>query len=163
MSASRESVSLTKAAVLARIQEHEDYYKSLPKLSFVKHRTNEPVNLKRTHTAKTFTAKFFEKFNEEYLTMDKSQGIQDTKNSARRSAGDVFRCAYSYLGDKITLLDIIIECHKLIDDKQVGSNHCYQIDKRVYKERGQNNGQYYNPREYDEFGFTQAHYNLLKR
>lgn len=157
----KEKVALDKQAILDKIELAAEYYKSLPKLAFERSLDSEKIKLKRTHTEKTFVDKFFNKFNLEYKTILKDSGDIDTTIGTRRSIGDVFRIAYSYLGNKISLLEIIKEAQILIINKGIASNYCYQIKKRVYKERGVTNGAYYNPSEYDELGLTKAHYDLL--
>lgn len=157
----RHSVALRLQDVLTRIKEAEDYYKSLQPLMFLRKADKEEIKLKKSNNAETFVKKFFEKFNSEYVTVFKESKRVDTDVNTRRSIGDIFRIAYSYLGDKITLEDIIIEVTKAVENKQCASNYCYQINKTVYKERGNTNGTYYNPEISNELGLTRAHYHLL--
>jgi len=157
---SRSEVPLTIDAINNRVKEAEDYYKNLEPLIF-RREGGMIVPLKKDNTAKSFVKKFIVKFNEEFRTFYKKSNNLYTTTGTRRSAGDVFRCAYSYLGDKITLTDILIELTKAVDNEFAGSNTCQQINKRVYKDRGKTNGSYFNTGVLDEFGFTRAHYNLL--
>lgn len=157
----RGEVPLTLEAILAKVAIAEEYYKSLEVLRFKKTVNNELVKLKKNNDSKTFTRKFFEKFNKEYNTFYKETDNIYCNIDTRRSIGDVFRAAYNYLGDKITLADIMVETYNKVEEKTIASNYCYQINKRVYKERGQTNGSYYDPTKSDELGFIKAHYQLL--
>lgn len=157
---SRSAVDLRIADILARITEAENYYKGLEALHF-RRADGSVVAVKKTNTAESFCRKFIAKFNEEFRTFyTNSKNLYTTVNT-RRSIGDIFRCAYSILGDKITLKDIIVEMIKLVDNEEAGSNYCFQINKRVYKFRGNKNGNFFDPGQHDELGFTEAHYRML--
>lgn len=158
----KQPVPLKLQDVLNRIEQAEKYYKSLTPLLFIRLKDSEVIRLKRTHTAETFVKKFLEKFNKEYITVFKESKKTDTHVNCRRSVEDIYRIAYSYFGDRITLKDIIIELTKAVDDKLCATNWCTQILKTVYKERGNTNGSYYNAEKYNELGLTKAHYDLLK-
>lgn len=160
----REEVPLTKIAVLARIAEAEKYYQTLEKLDF--RRSNletDKVKMRKDNTAESFVRKFFNKFNTEFKTYYSKSGKLYTDLDTRRSIGDLYRTAQSYLGDnKITLLDIIKYTYQKVLKKEICSNYCYRINKRVYKERGPNkNGLFYDPNYIDELGLKEAHYKLL--
>ena len=157
----REDVELTIEAILDKLQKSEDYYKSLELLIF-KRNDGSKVIVKKTNTAKSFVTKFFEKFNNEFYTHYKNSDNSYSTIETRRSIGDVFRSAYSYLGSKITLVDVLVETYQLWENKEIGSNYCKQITKRVYIDRGDNNGCYYDSTLPDELGLTKAHYLLLK-
>lgn len=159
----RTEVDLTMDAILEKIAKAEAYYISLEKLDFRKmDAAQSKVKLKKDNTTETFVRKFFDKFNVEYRTHYTESNNIYCINETRRSIGDVFRCAYSYLGSKIKLKDVILETYKRNLDKSICANYCYQINKRVYKERGENkNGQYYDPNYSDELGFKLAHYKIL--
>lgn len=157
----RDKVALTKEAVLEKIQKAENYYKTLEKLEFRK-LPSDKVKMRKDNTAESFVRKFFDKFNTEFATYYSVSGNLYCNIDTRRSIGDVYRTAQCYLGKKITLKDIMIETYKRVLDQKICENYCYQINKRVYKERGPNkNGQYYDPSQLDEFGLTKAHYDLL--
>ena len=159
----RTEVPLTIEAILDKITKAEDYYKSLEKLDFRKaDPAQTKVKLKKDNNVESFVRKFFDKFNKEYRTHYTLSNNIYCILETRRSIGDIFRCAYCYLGSKIKLKDIIIETYKRNLSKNICANYCYQINKRVYKERGEKkNGEYYDPTKSDELGFTLAHYKLL--
>lgn len=157
---SRSEVALNINAILDRVKEAEEFYKNLEPLNF-RRSDGSIVPVRKDNTVKSFVEKFFVKFNEEFRTFYKKSMNLYTGIDTRRSVGDVYRAAYSYLGSKITLADIMVETQLLISNNRIASNTCQQINKRVYKERGRTNGTYYNPENYDEFGFTKRHYDLL--
>lgn len=160
----RTDTALTKEAVLAKIKQAEIYYQTLEKLDFRKSSSlADKVKMRKDNTAESFVRKFFDKFNTEFKTYYSKSGQLYTDLDTRRSIGDLYRTAQSYLGNnKITLLDIIIYTYKRVLNKEICSNYCYRINKRVYKERGPNkNGLYYDSNYVDELGLTQAHYQLL--
>lgn len=156
----RTQTDLTIEAVLAKLKIAEDYYKTLEVLNF-KRINNTIVTVKKTNNAESFTRKFFDKFAKEFKTYYKVSNNQYSDLDERRSLGDVFRLAYSYLGNKIELKDIAFECFKLVEEKKIASNYCNNIKKRVYKERGDYNGRYFNVNDIDELGLTKDHYTLL--
>lgn len=162
MSLSRTEVPLTLDAILRRISEAEKHYQELEKLEFRKPGEAIKVKLKKDNNNETFVRKFFDKFNFEYKTYYSVSENIYCDIDTRRSIGDIYRAAYSYLGNKITLKEVIIHTYNRVLRNEICSNYCYRINKRVYKERGENkNGQYYDPSYYDELGFTKQHYQLL--
>lgn len=158
-----EHIILKLPNILAEIEKREIDYKAMVPLSFIKETTGEPVKLKKNNNAESFVRKFFEKFNKEYETIIKSSKETYCGINTRRSIEDVFRLAYSYLGEKITLKDIIIATYNKILAGELTANNCYQINKRVYKDRPQQNGNFYNSGNTDELGFTRDHYTLLTK
>lgn len=155
----KTNTELTIEAVLAKLLIAQEYYESLEILVFKK--DDLIIKLRKDNTSKSFTRKFFDKFSKEFKTYYKGSGNIYSNIDERRSLGDVFRIAYSYLGNKIQLKDIASECFELVKLEKIASNTCNQINKRVYKERGLTNGTYYNKTEIDELGLTYSHYELL--
>jgi len=159
----RSEVELNIESILIKIEKAENYYKSLEPLEFIKYVTDEQVKLKKNNTIESYCRKFFDKFNSEYVTVIKKSTNTQTGINCRRSAGDVFRTGYSYLGDKITLAGVLTQIYELLETNKIGSNYCFDINKRVYIDRGMNNGCYYDKNQPDELGLTQNHYLLLKK
>lgn len=157
----RGEVALTREAVLAKLATAEEYYKSLEPLIFKKANTGEEVKLRKDNTSESFVRKFFTKFSVEYNTYYKQSNNIYSNIDERRSIGDVFRIAYCYLGNKITLKDIVIHTYNRIENNELTGNYCRMINKRVYKDRPNKNGTFFDSTYPDELGLTQAHYKLL--
>jgi len=163
----RAPVELNITAILSRIKEAEDYYKTLPRVEFRRSANSPKIKLKSDNTTESFVRKFFSKFNWEYKTYFSDTVVKAVNTelycdiNTRRSIEDIYRTSYCYLGDKLTLKDLIIEVYNTVMAKSAGSNYCRQINKRVYKDREAKNGCYYDETQYDELGLQRAHYQLL--
>lgn len=157
----RGEVALTIEAIDLKILTAEEYYQSLEPLVFNRDTNGDLIKLKKDNDAESFVRKFFNKFYLEYRTTYQESGNTYAYIDARRSIGDVYRIAYCYLGSKITLRDIIIHTYNMVLNKQLTGNYCRQINKRVYKNRPDKNGTYFDSSYPDELGLTKAHYDLL--
>lgn len=163
----RRPVALDLDSILTRIAEAEEYYKSLPRVEFRRSPNSPKIKLKSDNTTESFIRKFFSKFNIEYKTYFADTVVKNVNSGeycgldTRRSIEDIYRISYCYLGTKLTLKDLVIEVYKSVQNKTAGSNWCTQILKRVYKDRGDRNGNFFDSGKSDELGLTQAHYKLL--
>lgn len=154
----REPVELNIEAIRAKIKLAEDHYKSLEPLVLY---SNKIIKLKKDNTHESFVRKFFDKFSLEYITLVKSNNNLYCEQDCRRSIEDVFRLADSHFKDVIGLEDILYHTYKRVKEGNLTGNYCYQINKRVYKNRPAKNGSFYDPNKEDELGFKQAHYELI--
>lgn len=157
----RGEVALTREAVVAKLLVAQEYYQSLEKLYFAIGDKSPKIKLKKDNTAESFVRKFFSKFSLEYRTYYEGSNNLYEAVDTRRSIGDIYRLAFCYLGNKITLEDIIIHTYSRIINDELTGNYCYRINKRVYKDRPAKNGSFFDHSYADELGLTQAHYNLL--
>lgn len=149
--------------VLKRLETAEKHWDKLVPLQLRRPADGSVVTMKKSNTAESFTRKFFEKFYKEFNTTYGS-GLIATPVNRRRSVEDIYRIASCYLGKKIRLKDILNAIWELnFEKKTIGSNFCYQIEKRVYMDRsGRNsNGVYYDATKADELGLMKCHYELL--
>lgn len=156
----RDAVPLTLADILAKIRFAEEHYQGLEKL-VLKKPDGELVKLKRDNTSSDFVRKFFDKFSIEYNTYIANSDNLFCVRDVRRSIGDVYRLSYSYYGDKMTMVALICHTYTRVLESRLTENYCYNINKRVYKNRPNKNGNYFDPRQPDELGMMKEHYDIL--
>lgn len=112
------------------------------------------VPIKRT-SLKTFINNFINEYNMTHNTLFVKDNTIQTRQSKHRSSGDIYKICKFYFPNKSFKLETIMRIlYELIQEKQIITQYCYGVGKRVFL--------YYNPyfrnyqikKELDEYGLT---------
>lgn len=121
---------------------------------------------KRSETLEEFLVKFFNKFNDERVTIYVGNSHEQTSTGKRRSLADIYKiCKYYY--PKVTLEMVQKALVKIMKDKSVPrfrSSYCHTINKRVwYVGDETKNSAVYDQTSPDEFGLKYNDWQKLNK